>query len=79
MRPRTERPSPGTSTSIAVTPIIGTIVLEEVARPVFWPNGPERNSCVPDSSQAINSGWLLRSVVEIETEKKELAVVVRPR
>ena len=33
--PRIERPSPGTSTSIAVTPIIGTTVVEEVARPVF--------------------------------------------
>ena len=31
-------------------------VLEDVARPVFCPNAPERRSCVPDSSQAINSG-----------------------
>ena len=54
------------------------MVVEEVARLVFWPNGPERSSCVPDSSQAMSSGCCVWFVVEIKAKKQDLAVLVRP-
>ena len=44
----------------------------------FAPSGPERSSCVPDSSQAMSSGCCVCFVVEVRGEKEDLAVLVRP-
>ena len=52
--PRMVLPSPGTSTSMHETPIIGTMTVSEVGRSMPAPSGPERRTCVPDSSQATN-------------------------
>ena len=53
-------------------------MLEEVASPVFWPNGPERRSWRARFIPGDQLRLLVRLVVEIKAEKQELTVVVRP-